>query len=97
MDCWTIEYSNISKTILELYKAWTVGLLACWAIEYSDISKKTELLRAWTVGQKVNTALKGDYHKYYGSDHHRRSAKKNRHHIQFTFGVYYKAAEYLAE
>ena len=27
LDCWTIEYSNTSKTILELYKAWTVGLL----------------------------------------------------------------------
>ena len=43
----------------------------------------------------LKTAFNEECHKYYGSDHHRRSAKKNRHHIQFTFGVYYKAAEYL--
>ena len=27
LDSWTIECANTSKTILELYKAWTVELL----------------------------------------------------------------------
>ena len=67
MDCWTIEYSNISKTILELYKAWTVGLLAFWAIGNSNISKKNpralEGLDCWTIEDFIFKYFSNDKYK----------------------------------